>query len=326
MIGRYTPPSSQQGVALITILLVVAIATVLATSMMTDQNIRVHRATNHFDQEQARQYALGGVELARQILHEDFVDEPGIQHAGQVWASDDLTFEFEQGVVELDIEDLQGKLNINSLASTGDNVQYTRTRLATMMRQLGIDEANLVRLEDWFDQDQSVRQLGAEDFDYLGLNPPYRTGSTMMVDKSEVRLMLDLNQETYNSLAPYVTALPDAATRINVNTAPPVVLQALAADLTLDAAQSMADRRDEQGGFQSVDEFLQMPEMSAVPDEGLGVQSAFFQVNVRASYRDRFAYLTSIIQRDQASGNMRVIYRSISRTIFRPGLPEQDDG
>ncbi|MEX2490103.1 MAG: type II secretion system minor pseudopilin GspK [Pseudomonadales bacterium] len=326
MTSRYTPRLRQQGVALITILLVVAIATVLATSMMTDQNIRVHRAINHFDQEQTRQYALGGEELARQILHEDFVEEPGVQHTGQVWASNDLEFEFREGTVELKIEDLQGKLNVNTLASTGDNVQHARTRFITMMRQLGIDEANLMRLEDWLDQDQSARQLGAEDFDYLALAPPYRTGSGIMVDKSEIRLLLDLDQDTYETLAPWVTALPDTATRINVNTAPPVVLQALAADLTLDVAQSMADRRDEQDGFQSVNEFLQMPEMSGVPDEGLGVQSAFFQVNVRAHYRDRFAYLTSIIQRDQASGNMRVIYRNISRKVLRSQVQEQDSG
>lgn len=316
MKDKSTPAFRQRGVALISVLLVVAIATVLASSMMTDQNIRVHRAGNHFDQAQTRQYALGGEELARQILQEDFSEEPGVQHRGQAWASDQLEFEFGEGEVVLNIEDLQGRLNVNSLVAEGETVQYTRARLATLMRQLGLDDAYVARLEDWLDMDQSVRQLGAEDFDYLALEPPYRSGSVMMADSSEIRLLLDMDQETSDRLLPYVTALPDPFTKLNVNTASPVILQSLSTELTLEAAQALVDRRDQDGGFQSLDEFLQLPEMSGVPGEGLGVQSAFFRVSVRARYRERIAWLTSIIQRDRTDGTMRVIYRNMGKQML----------
>lgn len=138
----------------------------------------------------------------------------------------------------------------------------------------------------------------------------------MMVDPGEIRLLLEMDQEVYEKVIPYVAALPDPMTKLNVNTVSPMVLQALSSELTLDTAEALVDRRDQDGGFQSLEEFLQMAEMSGVPEEGLGVQSAFFQVSVRARYRERFAWLTSIIQRDRSDGTMRVIYRSMGKQML----------
>ena len=316
----------QRGVALISILLVVAIATVLATSMTADQNILIHRSRNFFDQQQALAYALGGEELARQILKSDFDDRPERASLDQQWANDELSFEFEQGKVELTIEDLQGRLNVNALSLTGDAGQVTVIRFSTLMRQLGVDPVFLARMEDWMDKDQSTRQLGAEDFDYLALDPPYRSASAIMEDKSELRLLLDMDPETYDKLMPYVCALPDPWTNINVNTASPEVLQALVPGMTLEAAQGLAAARDESGGFDSVEKFLQQPELAGrgVSPQGLGVQSGFFRVSVRARYGDRFAYLTSIIQRDKTDGKMRVVYRDAGRKILPVVKDEKD--
>ena len=53
----------QQGVALISVLLVVVIATVLSVSMIRHQNLTIHKARNVYDQAQAAQYALGGEDV-----------------------------------------------------------------------------------------------------------------------------------------------------------------------------------------------------------------------------------------------------------------------
>ena len=64
----------QTGVALISVLLIVVIATVLGVAMTREQNHAITRARLALEQTRVHQYALGGEELARQILHTDFIE------------------------------------------------------------------------------------------------------------------------------------------------------------------------------------------------------------------------------------------------------------
>ena len=307
----------QQGVALISILLVVVIATVLGVAMVRDQNITIQRTRNFFNQSQAKQYALGGEELARQILWQDFNQGEHRDTLQEGWAQSGLQFEFEEGEVQIQIEDLQGRLNVNGLGDEGPANQQARMRFTNLFAELGIDQVYVDHIADWIDADNNVRQLGAEDFEYLALETPYRTSGQVMVDISELRLLLDLDLDTYERLLPYVTALPDTASVLNINTASAIVLQSVSSGLGIETAQVLVDTRDEQQGFESVTEFLQSPHVAGlgISDKGLGVQSGFFEIRVRARFRERFAYLTSIVQRDTVDGRMRVIYRNSSRKI-----------
>ena len=65
----------QAGVALVSVLLVVAIGTVLAVSMIQEQYASIQISRGYLSRTQANQYALGGEELARQILYADFEKE-----------------------------------------------------------------------------------------------------------------------------------------------------------------------------------------------------------------------------------------------------------
>jgi len=311
------PPRIQQGIALITILLVVVIATVLGVAMVRDQNITIQRTRNFFNQSQAKQYALGGEELSRQILWEDFDQGENRDYLQEEWATSGLQFEFEEGEVQIQIEDLQGRLNVNSLGKVGPASGQARMRFTNLFAQLGVDQVYVDRIADWIDADANVRQLGAEDFEYLALETPYRTSGQMIVDISELRLLLDLDRDTYEALSPYVAALPYADSELNINTAPAMVLQSISSRLGIEIADVLVTTRDEQQGFESVTEFLQSPDVAGmgISDRGLGVQSAFFEIRVRARFRERFAYLTSIIQRDPLDGSISVIYRNSSKKI-----------
>ena len=64
------------GVALVSMLLLVALATVLASSIVQEQQLVIRAAGTHLDRGQAKQYALGGEELARQILYQDYLNAP----------------------------------------------------------------------------------------------------------------------------------------------------------------------------------------------------------------------------------------------------------
>jgi general secretion pathway protein K len=308
--------SRQQGVALISILLIVAVAVVMAASIIQEQQSAVQSARGFISRGQAMQYALGGEELARQILAEDLIEAKETDNRSEAWASPDLHFEFEDGEVNLLITDLQGLINVNNLAGSGEN--RVRQWLTNLMAESGSDTAQVDRLQDWIDADSSNRPVGAEDFDYLGLDPPYRAANTMLVHASEL-VLTGMEPDTFSLLSANIATLPEDNSRLNVNTAPAMVIASLSPTLTIAVAESLVLTRDEQGGYETVDLFLQLPELAGlgISKDGLGVQSTFFEVRVIARYQDRFSYLTSIVQRNTVDGSMRVLQRDFSRN-FRP--------
>ena len=307
----------QTGVALISVLLIVVIATVLGVAMTREQNHAITRARLALEQTRVHQYALGGEELARQILHTDFIEAREKDTLNETWAQQDLKFEFEDGVVEIWIEDLQGRFNLNSLVEYASGNNMPRLRFANLLNQQGIDPVFVDRLVDWVDANQTVTRMGAEDYAYLGLDNPYRTSDQPMTDISELRLLLDMDPVSLARLAPLVTALPDPNTTLNVNTAKPEVLQALVADMTPAIAESLTLSRQDSDGYDNVQRFMQDEALAGqqIPLEGLGVQSGFFVVSIRARYQARFEYLTSIVQRNMMDGSLRVIYRDIGKKV-----------
>jgi general secretion pathway protein K len=317
---------SQGGVAIISVILIVVVATVLGVEMITDQSYAISRLTSIANTQQAQQYALGGEELARQILHQDFVDSPGKDDLTEVWASNELNYEFDNGEISLQIEDLQGRLNVNALAGANES-GVTRTRLINLVALHGIDIMYVDRMLDWIDLDNSKSEIGAEDWDYLGLDRPYRTAGQKMADISELRLLLDMTPETFDQLSPYLATLPAENVPLNVNTASVEVIKSLAPEVSIESAQGIVQLREQNGGYESVEQFLQDPSFAGlnINASGLGVQSMFFQVNVRARYLDRYTYLTSVVQRDSEDGSMRVIYRDLSKKIT-PIVTEPNDG
>ncbi len=319
--------SEQAGVALISILLVVAITVVLSSAMMLDENLVIHKVRNNFDHGQVRQYALGGEELARQILREDFESEDIHDHLQEEWAAQGMEFEFTDGEVLLQINDLQGRININTLVNPGPEGDQARTRFQVLLANAGLDAMYLDRLIDWLDNDEAVSQSGAEDFAYLGLERPYRTSGQPAVEVSELRQLLDMDANSFAVLAPYLSALPEQRTPVNINTASAGILQSLSYRLTADIVDLLIQERDRQSGYKSVTEFLQSPHVAGlgISELGLGVQSRYFEVRVQAVILDRHGYLTSVIQRNSTNGNMRVLYRNFGWKVILKE-PLEDSG
>ena len=202
----------------------------------------------------------------------------------------------------------------------GQAGQLAKQRFNILLSENGLDNALTDRIIDWIDPDDTVNALGAENYDYLGLERPYRSAGVMMSDVSELRLILELSDKQFKILAPLVTTLSDPQSAINVNTASPGVMVALAPGLGLDEATSLVSARDEDQAYTSLGEFTGDPGLgdsaNSVKVQGLSVQSNFFQVNIRARYQDRFVNLVSIIQRDNVDGSMRVIYRNQSKRVI----------
>src|SRR5262245_16833221 len=104
-----------RGVALITVLLVVAIATLAATALLSSANLAIHRTASLRDSEQAWWVARGVDAWVLGILESDRRDS---QYDGldEDWALPVDNLPVEQGFITGHVEDLQGRLNLNGLS------------------------------------------------------------------------------------------------------------------------------------------------------------------------------------------------------------------
>jgi general secretion pathway protein K len=312
---RGAPVSSKQrGVALVTALLVVSLATIAAVAMATRLQVDVRRTGNLLHGEQAYAYALAAESWAEVILRRDAEDSK-IDTLGENWATALPPIAVEGGFVSGRIEDLQGRFNLNNLVGADGkpsvpDLEYFKRLLVLLEVEPGLATALL----DWIDADiNATLPDGAEDDVYLLEDPPYRTANRPLVSTSELRLVKGFNPEIIALLEPFITALP-GSTALNVNTASPLVLQALHAELaTMDAEQIIEARGED--GFPELEAFLALDALAGLQlDVDVDIKSAWFSVLTDVRIGRGQAQLESRLQR---TGNVLTVgYRVRTRRLL----------
>jgi len=104
----------QAGVALITVLLIVFLASIAATSLAALQQRAIRRSAVLLHQQQARLYTLGVEQWALIILARDR-QQNETDHPGEEWANLPPALPIEGGALTARITDLQGCFNLNNL-------------------------------------------------------------------------------------------------------------------------------------------------------------------------------------------------------------------
>ena len=233
----------QRGIALITAILVVALASIAAAAILSSANIAIHRAGNLQDSEKSWWYADGVETWAKAILQRD-ADKNKFDSFKDDWAQPVDYLPVDEGAIRGHIEDLQGRFNLNNFGVTDPNhyQQYVAVfeRLLQNIEGADASQAKVIAaaIRDWVDADQLPSGLdGAEDTEYFSMVPAYRTANRPMESVSEVLAVKGMTADLYNKLThcadskagpvSCITALPQYPTAININTAPEPVLRAL---------------------------------------------------------------------------------------------------
>ena len=313
----------QRGVALITVLLVVALVTVICAALLLRQQLAIRSTGNQLLVRQAQYYAEGGELLAQALLRRDQA-QGVVDHLAEPWANPRLQFPLDEGgELRLRIEDLSGRFNLNSLAAGGESAELALLRFRRLLQQLQLNLAYAERLQDWLDTDQDASgSSGAEDAQYLMLDPPYRTGTGRIGDISELRLLLGMNEADYRRLAPFVAALPSQV-ELNINTASAQVLACLGEGIPAAALQSAIEGRG-RSGYSDVTAFVQQLSAYGVGPQGLGVGSQYFRVTTEVSLGDRRQVLTSYLQRGNDK-HVRLMARDLGQEGLAPEPVEESE-
>ena len=305
----------QSGVALITVMLILALATVTAVSMVSRQNIDIHRSANIFDYEQAYQYVEGAESFAKRVLEWDLANSPNnTDSLGEEWNTP-VTTPIEGGGLKGEIEDLQACFNLNTLVLNGQVQTFQRTRFRRLLFNLHLNQSLSEPVIDWIDADQSESgSFGAEDNEYLNYATAYRTANRYMSDVSELLLIKDIDyKKVYEILSPHVCVIEND-TDININTANATVISSIVAGVSIQNAEKLVKDRELEE-FATLNDFFKHAifagkTIAATDRQGLSVSSDYFRLTSSVQVGKIQVQFTTLLNR-RANG-VSVIKRSRS--------------
>lgn len=301
----------QRGVALITALLVVALATVAAVAMASRQQLDVRRTANLLDGDQAYLYALGVESWGRVALARDARDNQ-VDKLDEGWAKRLSPIAVPGGQVDGFVSDLQGRFNLNNLLTAEGQPSEADVRyFQRLLRVLELNEQLTVAIIDWLDPDFDTRfPEGAEDDYYLSTETPYRAANRPFQSISELRLVKGVTAEVWNKLAPFVSALP-GRTVLNINTAPAPLLAALVEEFGARDGEQLAEARGE-GGYDAVNDFLSQDAFAGRDTNAiqplLGTASKYFLVRAEITVGTARTRLFSVAERQNTG--VRILTRT----------------
>ncbi|SEL57246.1 type II secretion system protein K (GspK) [Colwellia chukchiensis] len=326
--------NQQQGVALITVMLIVALIAILATQMTASLQLQMQRTSNIASNQQAYWYAMGAEAFAKNVLRQSLTDNTDVTHLGQMWAQGETSFPVDYGEITGEITDLHSCLNLNALriASEEANNQGSKKTpvrsafeeliIALNIEGIGSFEAEYMAdaLIDWLDANTSITGSGgAEDNDYAAKEFPYLPANNYLASISELRVIEHFNVAVIEALKAHVCVIPNSNIhKINLNTIAtdkPEVLVALLGISQNEVIQALSERPEQ--GFASVDEFFELPVFSKAkitPEkkQQFVVQSEYFKLKTMASFNNSYFALNTIMKVDNKN-NIGVITRTIGR-------------
>ncbi|WP_300019267.1 type II secretion system minor pseudopilin GspK [uncultured Roseobacter sp.] len=271
---------SKDGVALINVLLVMAIAATLVQAMLSAEERAISETREASNRTQAFALAKGGVASLRSALRRDLTMGPDSDHPQEPWgqiAQEEVTFDVGSYAVAL--RDAQGLFDLNSLTNTAIAQQRVFARLLAALQlpeEIGARISDVLRSEGPLAAPQDLRRFGIDD------------------------LLLD-------RLAPFVTTLP-APAAINLNTAPEPVLHAVFGNAIV--ARSLVMRRTARGFLTRED----LASLGILQPVLTGWRSDVYDVRVTAQVGSMTVQYARRLLRDPETGTLTDVPQAWPRT------------
>ena len=316
---------SSRGAALLAAMLTVSLVAMLAAGAAWQQWRTVEVESTERQHAQAQWLLLGALDWARIILREDArsgnADAP-TDHLAEPWAiplqearlstflaansnnsagnksvtngSSTFSNTFSEDALTQEVYlsgqiiDLQARMNVSNLLQGNQIDLKSLQAFERLFEALSLPTAQLNTLAQGLVAAQQQKD-----------------GAPLLPQRVSQLTWLGLTPQTLNSLAPYITVLP-TRTPVNLNTAPPVVLYASVAGLSLADAKRLSDQRA-QNPWSSLDAFQKAAGKPVSVDGTHSVNSRFFLVVGRLRMPATSLVERSVVQRDQV--DVKVLWR-----------------
>lgn len=306
----------ERGVALLLALLVLALLVALILEFDTDARREYRDAAAFRDHFKATVLTRAAVQAAKAVLQQDLLRD---KQAGQfydaptdLWAFPIQKYAIGDGVLTAQIEDERGKLNLNDLAAGGDpNARKGKVlRVKRLFELLQVNPDLVDAIVDWVDADDVPEAAGAETRYYQSLRPSYRAANGPLQTVRELRLIKGMTPEIVEKLLRYVTVYPqEGESRVNINTADVLVLQALDPRIT----QAMAGEIMQGRPFKTIQDLDRVGSFAEIGKELrllniYDVKSNMFSARMSLTVNETTKSGAVVLQRDEGTGNSTVLY------------------
>jgi general secretion pathway protein K len=298
--------SSQRGIALLTILVMVALATILAATIAKRQTNTSENTGYLMRQDQSLLYAKSAEAFFSELLIQDSDNGGNIDHLQENWAKPMPAFPVEDGFVSGRLLDESGKFNLNNLLKADGSVDDSARRwFEKLLQRVGLPAELSQAVIYWQDaDDETTGAMGAESNYYQGLDPSYLASNTRFHQVEELKLVRGFEGKNYDLIAPYVTALPEA-TKININTAAPLLLASIDPKIDVKTVeQELKAKQAELTYFNSVEDLWKLNAFSGIEPQNktdavawLDNKSNYFTAQIEVVLSERKRQFTSAIMR-----------------------------
>lgn len=301
--------SHQQGVALLTILLIVALAAIVAAGIVKHERNSLENTQYLLRQNQSLWYARSAESFFAELLAQDYDDSPSVDYNSETWAQPMPAFPVEDGYVAGVLQDETGKFNLNSLVLANDQVNVAAQQwFNRLLQRVGIAAETSEAVIDWQDvNEETTGAMGAESNYYQGLNPGYLSPNRKFVSIEELKQVRGFEGEKFALIAPYVSALPVNA-KLNINTAPALVLASIDPSIDVQALSNQLKQQQNQlQYFSGIEDLWQLPAMQGIDAANkqsvstlIGLSACCFSAKIEVMLSNRKRNFNSLMVRQQS--------------------------
>jgi general secretion pathway protein K len=269
----------QRGIALISVLLVMSLALLIISGLLHSHRLLLQSSGQQLQQLHLRQLGVAGETWALLLLQDVARDPQKTVDLTQDCARLAPGFDIEDTQVQVDIEDLAGRFNLNALLTQGQVDQVTLNRWARLLALLELPPLEL-------------SQVG------------------VLRELSQLRLLPGVDGQVLRQLEPWVALLPKDAV-LNINTAPALVLRTLDG-LEAPTAEALVRQRST-NAWASVQAFTQDPLLSGagLSSHGLGVSSRWYRITVQVTRGQSTLRLVTDVERDPDARQLNILQRRL---------------
>jgi general secretion pathway protein K len=317
---KFEPLSKQRGVAIVTALLLAALAITLVMNLFGQQNVQVRSIENQRLQLQKQWVMRGAIDWARLILRED-AKLNRADYLGEPWSVPLQDTRLDQYVdkgqnseetntnatLSGHIIDAQSRLNLINLAPAGVIDLPTVASFQKLLSEQGLDPGLATPVAKMIASTRAQKAVLNTDGSVKTPAVPAKMLSLTQVD--DLLAVPGFTPEAIKKLKELVVFLP-VATPININTASAQVISARIPGLSLSDAQQLVTSRN-QAYFRNLTELKGRWTNSKVPvpdSKLVNTQSNYFIIHGQVQIDRSALESDALIERKPVTGLTRIIW------------------